>query len=41
MTVDGKVTGIVTADDLTILLAQELSDLGAGIDGSVDANESR
>lgn len=38
---DGKVTGIVTADDLTVLLAQELADLGAGISENVDATESR
>ncbi|WP_437671103.1 CBS domain-containing protein [Sorangium sp. So ce131] len=38
---DGKVTGIVTADDLTVMLAAELSDLGAGIRGNVEATESR
>lgn len=38
---DGVVTGIVTADDLTILLAQELSDLGAGLYASVDTDDSR
>jgi CBS domain-containing protein len=38
---DGSVTGIVTADDLTILLTQELGELGAGIDDNVDAAESR
>ncbi|WP_437996406.1 CBS domain-containing protein [Sorangium sp. So ce185] len=38
---DGKVTGIVTADDLTVMLAAELSDLGAGIRDNVDATESR
>ncbi|MCC6553649.1 MAG: CBS domain-containing protein [Polyangiaceae bacterium] len=37
----GKVTGIVTADDLTVLLAQELADLGTGISENVDASESR
>ena len=41
VTDDGRVIGIVTADDLTILLAQELGDLGAGLDKSVDATESR
>jgi CBS domain-containing protein len=41
VTEDGKITGIVTADDLTILLAQELGDLGAGLQHSVDAGESR
>lgn len=37
---DGVVTGIVTADDLTILLARELGDLGEGLNASVndDAN---
>ncbi|WP_437965043.1 CBS domain-containing protein [Sorangium sp. So ce260] len=38
---DGKVTGIVTADDLTMLLAAELADLGAGIRGNVEASETR
>jgi len=41
VTEDGKVTGIVTADDLTILLAQELADVGAGLAESVDSGESR
>src|SRR5262245_47834350 len=40
VTEDGKVLGIVTADDLTILLAQQLSDLGAGIASSVDSDEA-
>lgn len=38
---DGSVTGVVTADDLVILIARELSDLGAGLSGNVDTNESR
>ncbi len=38
---DGRVTGIVTADDLTILLAQELGELGSSISENVDAAESR
>ncbi|WP_437285395.1 CBS domain-containing protein [Sorangium sp. So ce406] len=38
---DGKVTGIVTADDLTVLLAEELADLGAGIHHNVESTESR
>jgi len=38
---DGRVSGIVTADDLTVLLAQELADLGAGVRDNVDAGESR
>lgn len=37
----GKVTGIVTADDLIVLLSQELADLGIGIRENVDATESR
>jgi CBS domain-containing protein len=37
----GKVTGIVTADDLTVLLAQELADLGVGISDNVDSTDSR
>lgn len=41
VTDDGRVTGIVTADDLTVLLTQELSQLGAGIRDNVDAAESR
>lgn len=38
---DGRVTGIVTADDLTVLLTGLLGDLGAGIRDNVDASESR
>ncbi|WP_437574514.1 CBS domain-containing protein [Sorangium sp. So ce887] len=38
---NGNVTGIVTADDLTVMLAAELADLGAGIRDNVDATESR
>ena len=41
VTEDGKIAGIVTADDLTILLAQELADVGAGLGESVDSSESR
>jgi CBS domain-containing protein len=41
VTEDGKLTGIVTADDLTVLLTQELADLGLGIENRVDATESR
>jgi CBS domain-containing protein len=41
VTEDGKVTGIVTADDLTVLLTGLLADLGAGIRDNVDASESR
>ncbi len=41
VTDEGKITGIVTADDLTILLAQELADLGEGIRDNVDTRESR
>ena len=38
---DGRVVGIVTADDLIVLLSRELSDLGAGIRENVDSSESR
>jgi CBS domain-containing protein len=38
---DGRVTGIVTADDLTVLFARELADLGDGIGENVDSCESR
>jgi CBS domain-containing protein len=38
---DGRVIGIVTADDLTVLLTQELAELGSGIRDNVDAVESR
>jgi CBS domain-containing protein len=41
VTEDGKVTGIVTADDLTVLLTGMLGDLGVGIRDNVDASESR
>jgi CBS domain-containing protein len=41
VTEDGKLTGIVTADDLTVLLTQELADLGLGIENRVDATETR
>jgi len=37
----GKLVGMVTADDLIARLAGELVDLGAGIEGNVDASESR
>jgi CBS domain-containing protein len=41
ITEEGKVTGIVTADDLTVMLATLLGDLGVGIRDNVDAGESR
>lgn len=48
VTEDGRLTGIVTADDLTVLLTQELADLGLGIENReprtenrIDATESR
>jgi CBS domain-containing protein len=41
VTDEGKITGIVTADDLTVLLTRELSDIGAGIENRVDSTESR
>jgi CBS domain-containing protein len=41
VTDEGTIIGIVTADDLTVLLAKELADVGAGLSDSVDATESR
>jgi len=41
VTDDGKVTGIVTADDLMVMFSTMLADLGAGIRDNVDASESR
>lgn len=41
VTEDGKVTGIITADDITVLLTGLLADLGAGIRDNVDTSESR
>ncbi|MFT3765826.1 MAG: CBS domain-containing protein [Minicystis sp.] len=41
VTDEGKITGIVTADDLTVMLATMLGDLGIGIRDNVDASESR
>jgi CBS domain-containing protein len=38
---DGRVTGIVTADDLVALLGSELSSLGDAIASNVDGSESR
>jgi CBS domain-containing protein len=38
---DGQVTGIVTADDLTVLLSEQLAQVGAAIEHNVDATESR
>lgn len=38
---DGRVTGIVTADDLVALLGRELSALGEAITSNVDGSESR
>jgi CBS domain-containing protein len=38
---DGQVTGIVTADDLIVLLSQNLADLGLAIRGNVDASDAR
>lgn len=37
----GRVTGIVTADDLVALLSRELSSLGEAITSNVDGSESR
>lgn len=38
---DGRITGIVTADDLIGLLGSELAALGEAIEGNVDGSESR
>jgi CBS domain-containing protein len=38
---DGRVTGIVTADDLIVLLTEDLAGLGTAIRGNADANETR
>ena len=38
---DGRVTGIVTADDLIGLLGSELALLGEAIEGNVDGTENR
>jgi CBS domain-containing protein len=38
---EGRVTGIVTADDLVALLSRELSVLGEAISSNVDGTESR
>ncbi len=37
----GHLTGIVTADDLVMLLGKEIAGLGEGLEASVDATESR
>jgi CBS domain-containing protein len=41
VTEDGKVTGVVTADDLVVLFSRQLDDVAVGIRDNVDANESR
>lgn len=41
VTDDGRITGIVTADDLIVLLTQELALLGDGVRDNVDVTESR
>jgi CBS domain-containing protein len=41
VTADGQVTGIVTADDLMVLLTDELSHVGVAIRDNVDAGETR
>jgi CBS domain-containing protein len=38
---DGTITGIVTADDLIVLLTQELAQIGVGVRDNVDAEETR
>jgi CBS domain-containing protein len=41
VTDDGRIAGIVTADDLVTFFSRELADVGEGIGGSVDATDSR
>ncbi|HEY4117822.1 MAG TPA: CBS domain-containing protein [Byssovorax sp.] len=41
VTDDGRIVGMVTADDLVSLLSRELADVGAGISEGVEATESR
>jgi CBS domain-containing protein len=41
VTDEGTVTGVVTADDIVVLLTRQLADLGVGIRDNVDASESR
>jgi len=41
VTEDGRITGIVTADDLIVLLTKQLAQLGTSIGENVDAVESR
>jgi predicted transcriptional regulator len=38
---DGAVVGIVTADDVAVLLGRELAELTSAIDENADASESR
>jgi CBS domain-containing protein len=41
VTEEGRVTGVVTADDLMILFNSQLAELAVGIRDNVDASESR
>ena len=41
VTEEGKVSGVVTADDLMVLYTRQLAGLGVGIRDNVDAVESR
>jgi CBS domain-containing protein len=41
VTEDGQVTGIVTADDLVVLLTDELANVGMAIKDNVDSGDSR
>ncbi|HVY47356.1 MAG TPA: CBS domain-containing protein [Minicystis sp.] len=41
VTSDGRISGVVTADDLTALLASELADVGETLASAVDATDSR
>ncbi len=38
---EGRVVGVVTADDLFVMLGRELADLSEAVEGSADACDSR
>jgi CBS domain-containing protein len=38
---DGKVTGVVSTDDLVVLFTMQLAELGVGIRDNVDSSETR
>ena len=41
VTEDGRVTGMITADDVVVMLTKQLAEVGVGIRDNVDASESR